>query len=818
MRGLPLAWRLARRELRGGVKGFVVFLACLTLGVGAIAAVGVINAGVIEGLQRDASALLGGDIQIEASNLPLAEDELAALVPPGALRSDAVRTSAMAQARNGRRVAVALKAVDSAYPLYGQVALDPASLSLGDALADGGVVVERGLLARLGLALGDPLRIGEAEFEIRAVLEREPDRIGGYVSIGPRVMIRLEELARTRTILPGSLARYAYGLALPEGRDAEAELARIRAVDPEARWRARGTRDVQPQIVRFTDRLASYLTLAGLTALLIGGVGVALAIQNYLAGKTTTIAILKCLGGSSGLIFRVYLLQVLALAGAGILLGLTIGLAAPWLLQALAAPLLPIQVVTGWYPLPLLIAGGAGLLTALVFAIWPLARAREVSPAAMFRALIAPPARRPPGRVLALLGLSVLGLALLALLGVADRWLGLIFIGVALGAAGLLAGLAALMLRAVRLVGRRGGARMRIALANLHRPGAGAAGVITALGAGLAVLTMVALIERNLAAEVDLRLPERAPSLFLIDLQRDLEGALAALVTETAGAEVLQTAPVIRGRVVRIKGVPVDQTGVEHWSLRRDRGLSYGAAMPEGTELVAGAWWPEDYAGPPLVSVEDEVALAYGVGVGDRLAFNVLGRIVEAEIASLRAEIDWGQARLDFVFLFSPGVLEAAPHTLAAAVDVPPAAEAALLERLADELPNVTPISVRELVARAEEVMGKIKLAVAAVAGVTLLSGVLVLAGAVAAARRRHLYEAVVLKVLGGATAALVGGVLGSAGAAAVVVFAMDLPWTFSPGAVLAVLLIALALTLTAGFLGTWRLLGRPAGPVLRTP
>ncbi|HEX5795239.1 MAG TPA: FtsX-like permease family protein, partial [Geminicoccaceae bacterium] len=452
-----------------------------------------------------------------------------------------------------------------------------------------------------------------------------------------------------------------------------------------------------------------------------------------------------------------------------------------------------------------------------------------------FRALIAPPARGPRGRVLTLLALSVLGLAVLALLGVADRWLGLIFIGVALGAAGLLAGLALLMLRAVRLVGRRGGARLRIALANLHRPGAGAAGVITALGAGLAVLTMVALIERNLAAEVDLRLPERAPSLFLIDLQRDQERALADLVARTEGAEVLQTAPVIRGRVVRIKGVPVDQTGVEHWSLRRDRGLSYAAVMPEGAELVSGEWWPEDYAGPPLVSVEDEVALAYGVGVGDRLAFNVLGRIVEAEIASLRAEIDWGQARLDFVFLFSPGVLEAAPHTLAAAVDVPPAAEAALLDRLADELPNVTPISVRELVARADEVMGKIKLAVAAVAGVTLLSGVLVLAGAVAAARRRHLYEAVVLKVLGarrldllriflleylglGATAALVGGVLGSAGAAAVVVFAMDLPWTFSPGAVLAVLLIALALTLTAGFLGTWRLLGRPAGPVLRTP
>ncbi len=281
--------------------------------------------------------------------------------------------------------------------------------------------------------------------------------------------------------------------------------------------------------------------------------------------------------------------------------------------------------------------------------------------------------------------------------------------------------------------------------------------------------------------------------------------------------------------------MPVDETGVEHWSLRRDRGLSYAAALPEGSELAAGAWWPEDYAGPPLVSVEDEVALAYGVGIGDRLSFNVLGRVIEAEIASLRPEIDWGQGRLDFVFLFSPGVLEAAPHTLAAAVDVPPAAEAALLDRLADELPNVTPISVREMVARVDEVMGKIKLAVAAVAGVTLLSGVLVLAGAVAAARRRHLYEAVVLKVLGarrvdllriflieyaglGATAAVAGGLLGSAGAAAVVIFAMDLPWIFAPGAVLAVLLIALLITLVAGFLGTWRLLGRPAAAVLRAP
>jgi putative ABC transport system permease protein len=741
----------------------------------------------------------------------------------------------MAESADGRRVVVALKAVDAAYPLYGAARLDPPSLSLDQALADHGVVVERSLLARLGLKVGDPLRIGEAQFVIRAVLEREPDRIGGFVSIGPRVMIRLDQLARTKTILPGSLAEYAYGLALPAGVDANAVLTRIRAEHPDARWRARGTRDVQPQITRFTDRLATYLTLAGLTALLIGGVGVALAIQNYLAGKTTTIATLKCLGASSGLVFRIYLLQILVLAGIGSLLGLAIGQAAPWLLRALVSPLLPIRIVTGWYPLPLLIALGAGLLTALAFAIWPLAQARAVSPAGMFRALIAPPARWPPAPIVALLGLSIVGLAGLALAGVADRRVGLIFIGTALAAAVLLAGLAALILRGVRRLGRRGGARTRIALANLHRPGAGAASVIIALGAGLAVLTMVTLIDRNLVAEIDLRLPKRAPSLFFIDLQPDQRQTFQTLIDGTDGARLLQMAPIIRGRVVRINGVPVDQTGIQHWTLRHDRGLSYVGARPPGTELVAGAWWPKDYAGPPLVSVEDEVAAAYGVGVGDRLSFNVLGRVIEAKIANLRAEIDWSQARLNFVFLFSPGVLEAAPHTLAAAVDVPPAAEAGLLDRLALQLPNVTPISVRALVAQVDDVMGKIKLAVAAVAGVTLLSGILVLAGAVAAARRRHLYEAVVLKVLGarrldllriflleylglGTTAALAGGLLGSLGAAAVVIFAMHLPWTFSFGAVLAVLVIALGLTLAAGFLGTWRLLGRPAAPVLRVP
>jgi putative ABC transport system permease protein len=831
---LALAWRLARRELRSGVQGFAVFLACLTLGVAAMTAVGVINAGVTDAVKRDAAALLGGDIRLEANNLPLAEDDLAELMPAAARRSDAVRTNAMAFGAAGRRVVVSLKAVDHAYPLYGEIGLEPA-LDLEEALADGGVVVEPGLLPRLGIALGEQIRIGEATFTVRATIAREPDRLGGFVSIGPRAMIRIADLARTGVIQPGSLVQYDYRFALPTGTNAAALAGELRRSHPDAHWRPRTTRDVQPQVTRFTDRLASYLTMAALTTLLIGGVGVALAIQNYLAGKTTTIATLKCLGAHSRLIFRLYLLQVLVLAGIGIALGLALGQAVPWLLAAAAGRLLPIRVMVDFYPLPLLVASACGLLTALVFAIWPLARARDVSPAGMFRALLVPPRRLPPAAALIGLGLSLVALGALAVGGVADRRLGTIFVAVAVAAAILLVGLAFLVLRGVRLIGQRGSARVRIALANLHRPGAGAPGVIIALGAGLTVLTMVALLERNLASEIELRLPERAPGVFFIDIQRDQVARFEQAVAAIEAAHILQIEPIIRGRVVRIKGVPVDQTGIQHWTLRRDRGLSYAAEQPEQTELAAGSWWPADYTGPPLVSVEDEVALAYGVGIGDRLSFNVLGRVIEAEIASLRPEIDWSQGRLDFVFLFSPGALEAAPHTFAAAVEVPEEREAALLDEMAAALPNVTPITIREVVERVGEVLGNVRIAIGVVGSVTLLSGILVLAGAVAAARRRHLYESVVLKVLGarrsdllriflieylglGATAAIAGGVLGTLGAAVIVVGVMHLQWTFAPAVVLLVLLLALGITLAAGFIGTWRLLGRSAAAVLRAP
>lgn len=832
---LKLAWRFARRELRSGFAGFSVFLACLTLGVAAIAAVGVINAGVLAGLEEDSASLLGGDLKFQSTNRPMDEATLSALVPAGARRGDVVRTNAMAEGLEGRRVVVGLKAVDDAYPLIGTIQLDPMTLTLADALSDQGAAVERGLLGRLDIDIGDALRIGEADFTVRAVVDREPDRVGGFISFGPRVFIHLDDLAKTEIIQPGSLARYDYRFAMPEGIDAASLLASIKRENPEVGWQINGVRDIQPRITKVVDRLASYLTIAGLASLLIGGVGVALAIQNYLAGKTSTIATLKCLGAPSGLVFWTYLLQVLALAAIGITIGLVVGQAIPWLVRELTEGLLPVQIRGGFYAMPLIIAAGCGLFTALTFAIWPLARARDVSPAGMFRALLSPPKRWPAIGTLLLLGACILCLAGLAVFGVNDKILALVFVGVALAAALLLTGFAKLVLMATKTIGRRGSTRWRMALANLHRPGAHATSVVVALGAGLTVLTLVAVLNSNLNAELDQSFNNRVPAVFFIDIQKDQLDLFEDTVAEVGEANLLQAMPTIRGRVVRIKDVPANQSGINHWTLRRDRALSFSAEMPAGTEIVSGSWWPSDYQGPPLVAIEDDVAEAYDVEVGDKLAFNVLGRVIEVEIAVIRIEIDWSQGRLDAAFLFNPGPFDAAPLSYAAAVEVSAEAEAALLNRMADILPNVAPVSMREVAGRVRGIIEKVRFAIVSVAGVTLASGLLVLAGAVAAARRRHLHESAILKVLGakrsdllglfaieylslGSVAAVVGGLLGLAGAYIVVIWVMQLPWVWAPLAMVQILFIALALTLAAGFIGTWRLLGKPAGPILRTP
>jgi putative ABC transport system permease protein len=808
-----LALRLARRELRGGLRGFRAFLASLVLGIGAIAAVGTLTESLLDGLRSDGRVLLGGDLDLRLAHREITPEQRAWLEARGRL-SQLTELRAMAH-KDDRRALIELRAVDRAYPLYGAVELHPAR-PLAELLAyhNGawGLAADASLLRRLdlgpeALGAGTRLRIGELSYELRALVAREPDRSTRIAAFGPRVLVARGSLAETGLLRPGSLNHHHYRLRLPETSDSAVVRRELSAAFPDAGWRVRDTSQAAPGLARFIDRLGLFLTLVGLTALLIGGVGIGNAVRGYLESRTATIATLKCLGASSRLIGRVYWIQILCLAVAGIIAGLVLGLAAAALAGTLIGEVFAWQTRIAIYPLALLTAAAFGLLTAAAFSLWPLAHARALAPAQLFRDKVAPTSW--PRRHLAVRAYGAVGLAALALAGLVvatstDRGVGLWFVLCAAGALLLFQGAGTGLVALAQRIPRPRRAGLRLALANLVRPGAPTVSVVTSFGLGLTVLVAIALVESNLAGTLGRTLPERAPALYFIDIQPDQVAAFDAIVRATPGAGALRRIPMLRGRIVSVNGVAPEDMEIPPeiaWVFRGDR-------------IAAGDWWPPDYAGPQLLSLDAEVARALGLGLGDRIGVNLLGREVEAEIANLRA-IDWTGLDLNFVMMFSPGLLEAAPQSHIATVEILPGAdpdsraevEEALERAVTERFANVSAIRVRDALAAVIGIMGHVALAVHAAAAVALLSGILVLGGALAAGQHRRIYDAVVLKVLGATRGHLLGAYLMEYGLLGLVTAGLPVAAVALPGA---------AVTLALGFLGTWRALDRKAAPILR--
>jgi putative ABC transport system permease protein len=838
MSALPLSLRLAVRELRAGLRGFRIFLACLTIGVAAIAAVGSLSASVVAGLRADGRELLGGDVELRLVQYPANGDQMAYLESRTARLSRVIEMRAMAGNGAGERQLAELKAVDDAYPLVGAVGLDP-GMELGEALArrDGtwGAVVDRGLLDRLGLHLGNRVRIGDASFELRATIAHEPDRAASVMIFGPRLMIDARALPETGLVQPGSQIRYYYRALLPAGLATTAWTHALEKAFPTAGWRIRDTSKAALGVERFMERMSLFLTFVGLTALLVGGIGVSNAVSSYLEGKTATIATMKCVGARSSTIFAVYVTQIALLALVGIVIGVALGAALPVSALSLLAGRLPVPTVVGVFPGPLAVAALFGALTALAFALWPLIRARRIPASHLFRARLRTDRDPLDLRSIVLLTAAAAALAALTVATANDRTFALWFVGGTLAALLALRLGAAVVVAAARRVRRLPNARWRLGVGNLYRPGNRSTSVMLSLGLGLSVLVAVALIEGNLRRQITEQLPRQAPAFFFLDIQPHQIAAFDRTVRGVDGVTELEQAPSLRGRIVAIDGVPVEKASIDPdvmWAVRGDRALTYMARPADGTDIVAGQWWPPDYRGPPLISFDATLARGFGIGLGDTLTLNVLGREVEARIANLR-QIDWRSLRFDFAIIFAPGTLEAAPHSYIAAVKVDPGAEDALQRAVTDRFANVTAIRVREALDAVKEILAGIGGAVRAAASVTLLAGALVLAGAVAAGHRRRVYDAVVFKVLGatradvlkaylieygllGLTTGLIAAAVGTATAWAVIVFLMRGPWTFLPDVAAAVTLACIAVTVFGGLVGTWRALGHKAAPLLR--
>ncbi|NNG02909.1 MAG: FtsX-like permease family protein, partial [Inquilinus sp.] len=633
----------------------------------------------------------------------------------------------------------------------------------------------------------------------------------------------------------GSQISYHPRIRLPPGTDVAAYAEDLRDRFPAAGWRIREFSDAAPSLERMVRRLTVFLTLVGLTALRVGGVGVGNAVKAYLDGRLPTIATLKGLGASGRLIFQTYFAQILILAVIGIAAGLAIGATAPLIVNRIVSDLLPVDARIGLYPMALIVAAGFGILTAITFSLWPLARAREISAADLFRDVVAPTRRSPRAAFVAATAAGAAGLGALAIATADEKLFAAWFVVGSAATILVFRAAASLVVAGARRLRRPRRPGPRLALANLCRPGAPTGSVVLSLGLGLTVLVAIALIEGNMSRQINESLPEEAPAFFFIDIQREQMQPFAELMGDTPGAGSLDRVPSLRGRIAQINGVPAQEALVnpEHgWVLRGDRGVTFSAEARADYQILEGAWWPADYDGPTLVSIYRDVADAFAIGIGDRLAVNVLGRTFEAEIANIR-EIDWGSMSINFVLVFSPTPLNAAPHTFLATVQATPEAELAVQRAVTTEFPNVTTVRVREALETVNDIMRKIGTAVRATAGITLFAGTLVLAGAIAAGHRRRVYDSVVLKVLGatratvlrafaieygllGLVTAAIAALVGTIAAWAVLTWVMEVDWVFLPGAVVGTTLLCAGITIAFGFLGTWRALGQKAAPLLR--
>lgn len=819
-------WRIARRDLDPRLKGLRLLFICLLLGVATLAGIGSLASAITTALADQGQEILGGDVEIAISQREATEEELRLFRETGRL-GETVRMRAMARIHAAEDAAgagpdallVELKGVDSAYPLYGTLTLASGATYRG--LDPTEVLIDRALARRLQLDSGDAVTFGEAEFRIRDLVDREPDRVGEGFTLGPVAIVSMEGLRRTHLIQPGSLYESKYRIRLAPGADAGAVADNLTKRYPSAGWEVKDRDGAAPGANRFFNRMGQFLALIGLTALIVAGIGVSNGVSSYLASRRNDIATLKILGATAQDVARISLLQIGAVTGLAVVGGLALGALLPGVLIRLFGDLLPVAPGSGIHPRPLAVSAAYGFLVATIFTLPPIARAHRLPAAALFRTGVE--RHRWLDRRTAIVIAGAALLVVLLAVGTADQPLfALSVLGGTAAVLVLLMLVGSALKRLVACVPRPRRPLLRLALANLHRPGAQTVPLVIALGLGLSLFVTLAAVQTSIDAEISRSVPQRAPNQFVLDIPLAEADRFEALVKEHAPDAQLNVVPSLRGTITayadqRVADLAELPEGA--WFLRGDRGLTYSETLPEGSELVAGRWWPRDYSGPPLVSLDEEAARTMGIGVGDTLTISVLGREIEARIASLR-RINWQTMGFNYIMVFSPETLRAAPHNLTATITMDPSREAAVSRALLAAFPSISVIEVGALIGQVRELLEQMAFAIALAGSVTVLAGIAVLIGAISASRQARSYDSVILKTLGATRAqvlaaqgveyallALLLGLLalgiGAAAARFIVVTIFDFGWAPDWTVVLATLAAGIVLTLGIGLAGS---------------
>lgn len=838
---IKTALRLARREIRGGFKGFYIFLACIALGTASIAAVNSISQAITSAIHEEGQSILGADVRFGLRNRIANDEELKYFESLGQVAVSTGLRSMVRLPDGSQQTLAEVKSVDQAYPLYGTFEATP-QLPLSDLLkkndAGFGTVVAPILLERLSINVGDTLLLGNTPLTITGTITKEPDAMSEGFGFAPRIMISSEAIAASGLVQTGSLVEHDYKVKLDDTSQRLTIADTSKAKFPDAGWSLRTSDRAAPALTQNVERFSQFLTLVGLTALIVGGVGVANAVRAFLDEKRTTIASLKCLGAPATIITLTYLIQISFIAIIGIVAGLIVGVATPLIAMHYLDGVLPVPNELAFYPQALILAASFGFITTIAFTILPLGKAREVPATAMFREQSFDDNKSPalPYRIVTAVLLALLiGLAFYTS---TDHRIASVFIGAIFFAFIILRIVATVIKIMAKRSPRVKSTALRLAIANIHRPGALTSSVVLSLGLGLTLLVTIAVIDGNLRKALTSNLPERAPNFFFVDIQSSQATPFASLIDELTPDGKLIQVPMLRGRITELNNQDVTKIEVPsegRWVLRGDRGITYAKRAPENGTLTEGEWWSEDYTGEPLVSFAAKEAEELGLKIGDTVTVNVLGRNITAKISNFR-KVEWESLAINFVMIFSPNTFQGAPHSWLATLTIDDAnadAEGSILRKVTTAFPTVTTIRVKDALDIVNELVGQLALAIRAAASVALMASILVLAGALAAGNRTRTHDAVILKTLGatrvtllkaftyeyfllGASTAIFALLAGSTAAWFVVTKIMKLPFIILPELTIFTVIIALLLTIGMGLIGTWRILGQKAAPILR--
>ena len=745
MNTLRLALRMLRRDWHAGELR--VLIAALVLAVASVGTVGFFTDRVKGALTRQANLLLGGDLLLSADR-PLPDDYAKEARQRGLAVVPAIKFNSMVQAgtggapggASGDAVLADVKAVAAGYPLRGAITLADPALPEGTTATGipprGTAWIDGRLAARLNVAKGSQLAVGDMTLTVGAIVLQEPEVAGGLLSMGPKLLMNLDDVPATKLLQPGNRASYRLLVAGPAA-DAFRDWAKARL---ERGQRIESIRDLRPEVRQTLERAEKFLALAALVAVMLAAVAVALAASRYLRRHLDAAAMMRCLGAPQRQMLALFALQFAALGVAASVVGCIVALGGQQLLVMLLGAMVSTDLPPpGW--LPAVAAMSTVLLMLLGFALPPLFALSRVPPLRVLRRDIGMP--RAGGALAYVLGAATV--ALLIGWQAQDIKTGAIMVG---GIAGMLCAAAALawgMVALLRLMPQRGYS-WRYGLANLRRRPLGSSLQIGALGLGLMALLLLTLVRGDLMRNWRASLPADAPNAFLINVLPDQVEGVRAMLKRELSVDA-QMSPMVRGRLVAINGKPLDTTRLADEGARRlgerEFNLSWTDTLPRGNRLVAGEWWKPGGEG---VSLEDGIAQTLGIKLGDSLTYDIAGARVSAKVTSLR-KVDWDSFRVNFFALFSPGLLDGMPQTYITAVRV--GSGSTWMTALLRDYPNVLVIDVGALLQQVQTIIEEVARAVEFVFLFTLLGGVLVLEAAIAATQDERRLDAAILRTLG---------------------------------------------------------------------